>query len=135
MRHLILFENFFTEKEPTPISMGGIESMISREGKTPFIVAVDPNIEAEYLSAVSGEWKEPGSITMARINDLSKILNKQIVMSPQRYAVVEKPVVVLVSTRDFSKLSERILNNSYSFIVDSPLYGVITNGIDYYKLQ
>ena len=51
MRHLILFENYFNEKEPTPISVGGIESMISNKGKTPFIVAVYPNIEAEYISA------------------------------------------------------------------------------------
>lgn len=135
MRHLILFENFFNEKEPTPISIGGIESMISNKGKMPFIVAVDPNIEAEYISAGSNEWQEPGSITMARVNDLSKILNKQIVISPRGYNIREKPVVILVSTRDFSKLSEIILNNSYSFIVDSPLYGIITNGIDYYKLK
>jgi hypothetical protein len=135
MRHLILFENFFNEKEPTPISVGGIESMISNKGKMPFIVAVDPNIEAEYISAGSNGWQEPGSITMARINDLSKILNKQIVISPKGYTVRERPVVILVSTRDFSKLPERILNNSYSFIVDSPLYGIITNGIDYYKLK
>lgn len=135
MIHLILFENFFNEKEPTPISVGGIESMISNKGKMPFIVAVDPNIEAEYISAGSNEWQEPGSITMARVNDLSKILNKQIVISPRGYNIREKPVVILVSTRDFSKLSEIILNNSYSFIVDSPLYGIITNGIDYYKLK
>jgi hypothetical protein len=135
MRHLILFENYFNEKEPTPISVGGIESMISNKGKTPFIVAVDPNIEAEYISAGSNEWQEPGSITMARVNDLSKILNKQIVISPRGYNIRERPVVILVSTRDFSKLSEIILDNSYSFIVDSPLYGIITNGIDYYKLK
>jgi hypothetical protein len=135
MRHLILFENYFNEKEPTPISVGGIESMISNKGKTPFIVAVDPNIEAEYISAGSNEWQEPGSITMARVNDLSKILNKQIVISPHGYNIRERPTVILVSTRDFSKLSERILDNSYSFIVDSPLYGIITNGIDYYKLK
>jgi len=135
MRHLILFENFFNEKEPTPISIGGIESMISNKGKTPFIVAVDPNIEAEYISAGSNEWQEPGSITMVRVNDLSKILNKQIVISPRGYNIRERPTVILVSTRDFSKLSEIILDNSYSFIVDSPLYGIITNGIDYYKLK
>ena len=135
MRHLILFENYFNEKEPTPISVGGIESMISNKGKTPFIVAVDPNIEAEYISAGSNEWQEPGSITMARVNDLSKILNKQIVISPRGYNIRERPTVILVSTRDFSKLSEIILDNSYSFIVDSPLYGIITNGIDYYKLK
>jgi len=135
MRHLMLFENFFNEKEPTPISVGGIESMISNKGKTPFIVAVDPNIEAEYISAGSNEWQEPGSITMARVNDLSKILNKQIVISPHGYNIRERPTVILVSTRDFSKLSEIILDNSYSFIVDSPLYGIITNGIDYYKLK
>lgn len=135
MRHLILFENYFNEKEPAPISVGGIESMISNKGKTPFIVAVDPNIEAEYISAGSNEWQEPGSITMARVNDLSKILNKQIVISPRGYNIRERPTVILVSTRDFSKLSEIILDNSYSFIVDSPLYGIITNGIDYYKLK
>jgi hypothetical protein len=135
MIHLILFENFFNEKEPTPISIGGIESMISNKGKTPFIVAVDPNIEAEYISAGSNKWQEPGSITMVRVNDLSKILNKQIVISPHGYNIRERPTVILVSTRDFSKLSEIILDNSYSFIVDSPLYGIITNGIDYYKLK
>ena len=135
MRHLILFENYFNEKEPTPISVGGIESMISNKGKTPFIVAVDPNIEAEYISAGYNEWQEPGSITMARVNDLSKILNKQIVISPHGYNIRERPTVILVSTRDFSKLSEIILDISYSFIVDSPLYGIITNGIDYYKLK
>jgi hypothetical protein len=135
MKHLILFENFFNEKEPTPISIGGIESMISNKGKTPFIVAVDPNIEAEYISAGSNKWQEPGSITMVRVNDLSKILNKQIVISPHGYNIRERPTVILVSTRDFSKLSEIILDNSYSFIVDSPLYGIITNGIDYYKLK
>jgi hypothetical protein len=122
MIHLILFENYFNEKEPTPISVGGIESMISKKGKMPFIVAVDPNIEPEYISVGSNGWQEPGSITMARINDLSKILNKQIVISPKGYTVREK-------------LPERVLNNSYSFIVDSPLYGIITNGIDYYKLK
>ena len=135
MKHLILFENFFNEKEPTPISIGGIESMISKKGKMPFIVAVDPNIEAEYISAGSNGWQEPGSITMARVNDLSKILNKQIVISPKGYNIRERPTVILVSTRDFSKLPERVLDNSYSFIVDSPLYGIITNGIDYYKLK
>ena len=72
---------------------------------------------------------------MASVNQFSKILNREIVISPKGYTVREKPIAVLVSKRDLSRLPESIIGRSYNFIIDGDLYGVITNGIEYYELR
>lgn len=131
MKNLILFENFFT-KDPAPITRSELEYLITKTGKTPFIFAIDDSINPYLIS--QEEWKYPGSVSMASVNQFSKILNREIVMSPSRYAR-EKPIAVLVSKRDLSRLPESIIGRCYNFIVDGDLYGVITNGIDYYELR
>ncbi len=132
MKNLILFENFLSN-DPLPISSNELEYMITKNGKTPFIFAVDDSIDP-YL--MDGEdWKYPGSVSMASVNKFSKILNREIVMSPKGYSVREKPMAVLVSKRDLSRLPESIIGSSYNFIIDGNLYGVITRGIDYYELK
>ena len=132
MKYLILFENYFSN-EPLPISRNELEYMISKTGKTPFIFAVDDSIDPYLIS--QEEWKYPGSVSMASVNQFSKILNREIVMSPKGYSVREKPIVVLVSKRDLSRLPESIIGRAYNFIIDDNIYGVITNGIDYYELR
>ena len=131
MKYLILFENYFSN-EPLPISRNELEYMISKTGKTPFIFAVDDSIDPYLIS--QEEWKYPGSVSMASVNQFSKILNREIVMSPSGY-VREKPIAVLVSKRDLSRLPESIIGRAYNFIIDDNIYGVITNGIDYYELR
>ena len=132
MKYLILFENYFSN-EPLPISRNELEYMISKTGKTPFIFAVDDSIDPYLIS--QEEWKYPGSVSMASVNQFSKILNREIVMSPKGYSVREKPIVVLVSKRDLSRLPESIIGRAYNFIIDGHLYGVITRGIEYYELR
>ena len=132
MKYLILFENYFSN-EPSPISRNELEYMISKTGKTPFIFAVDDSIDPYLIS--QEEWKYPGSVSMASVNQFSKILNREIVMSPKGYSVREKPIVVLVSKRDLSRLPESIIGRAYNFIIDGHLYGVITRGIEYYELR
>lgn len=131
MKNLILFENFFT-KDPAPITRSELEYMITKTGKTPFIFAIDDSIDPYLIS--QEEWKYPGSVSMASVNQFSKILNREIVMSPSGY-VREKPIAVLVSKRDLSRLPESIIGRAYNFIIDGHLYGVITRGIDYYELR
>lgn len=133
MKNLILFENFST-KEPLPITKDKLEAIISRSGKTPFLVSVVGSIDPDSIIG-KNEWKYPGSVSMASVNDLSKILNREIIMSPSGYSVRERPIVVLVSQRDLSRLPESILQNCYTFLTDRDLYGVITNGLDYYFLS
>jgi hypothetical protein len=132
MKNLILFENYFS-KDPYPITRNELESIISKSGKTPFIFAVDESIDPYLIT--QEDWKFPGSVSMASVNQFSKILNKEIVMSPRGYTVREKPIVVLVSKRDLSRLPESIISRSYNFIIDGNIYGVITNGVDYYELR
>ena len=132
MKNLILFENYFS-KDPYPITRNELESIISKSGKTPFIFAVDESIDPYLIT--QEDWKFPGSVSMASANQFSKILNKEIVMSPRGYTVREKPIVVIVSKRDLSRLPESIISRSYNFIIDGNIYGVITNGIDYYELR
>lgn len=132
MKYLILFENYFSN-EPSPISRNELEYMISKTEKTPFIFAVDDSIDPYLIS--QEEWKYPGSVSMASVNQFSKILNREIVMSPKGYSVREKPIVVLVSKRDLSRLPESIIGRAYNFIIDGYLYGVITRGIEYYELR
>ena len=132
MKNLILFENFFSS-DPSPISRNELEYLISKYGKTPFIFAVDESIDPYLIS--QEDWKYPGSVSMASVNQFSKILNREIIMSPKGYTVREKPIVVLVTKRDLSRLPESIIGSAYNFIVDGDLYGVITNGIDYYELR
>jgi|LauGreDrversion4_2_1035121.scaffolds.fasta_scaffold100262_2 hypothetical protein len=132
MKNLILFENYFS-KDPYPITRNELESIISKSGKTPFIFAVDESIDPYLIT--QEDWKFPGSVSMASVNQFSKILNKEIVMSPRGYTVREKPIVVIVSKRDLSRLPESIISRSYNFIIDGNIYGVITNGIDYYELR
>jgi len=132
MKYLILFENYFSN-EPLPISRNELEYMISKTGKTPFLFAVDDSIDPYLIS--QEEWKYPGSVSMASVNQFSKILNREIVMSPKGYSVREKPIVVLVSKRDLSRLPENIISRSYNFIIDANIYGVITRGIEYYELR
>ncbi len=131
MKYLILFENYFSN-EPSPISRNELEYMITKTGKTPFIFAIDDSIDPYLIS--QEEWKYPGSVSMASVNQFSKILNREIVMSPSGY-VREKPIAVLVSKRDLSRLPESIIGRAYNFIIDGHLYGVITRGIDYYELR
>lgn len=131
MKYLILFENYFSN-EPLHISRNELEYMISKTGKTPFIFAVDDSIDPYLIS--QEEWKYPGSVSMASVNQFSKILNREIVMSPSGY-VREKPIAVLVSKRDLSRLPESIIGRAYNFIIDDNIYGVITRGIDYYELR
>jgi hypothetical protein len=131
MKNLILFENFFT-KDPAPITRSELEYLITKTGKTPFIFAIDDLIDPYLIS--QEEWKYPGSVSMASVNQFSKILNREIVMSPSGY-VREKPIAVLVSKRDLSRLPESIIGRAYNFIIDDNIYGVITNGIDYYELR
>ena len=131
MKNLILFENFFT-KDPAPITRSELEYLITKTGKTPFIFAIDDLIDPYLIS--QEEWKYPGSVSMASVNQFSKILNREIVMSPSGY-VREKPIAVLVSKRDLSRLPESIIGRAYNFIIDGHLYGVITRGIDYYELR
>jgi hypothetical protein len=132
MKNLILFENYFS-KDPYPITRNELESIISKSGKTPFIFAVDESIDPYLIT--QEDWKFPGSVSMASVNQFSKILNKEIVMSPRGYTVREKPIVVIVSKRDLSRLPESIISRSYNFIIDGNIYGVITNGVDYYELR
>lgn len=132
MKNLILFENFFT-KDPAPITRSELEYLITKTGKTPFIFAIDDSIDPYLIS--QEEWKYPGSVSMASVNQFSKILNREIVMSPKGYTVREKPIAVLVSKRDLSRLPESIIGRAYNFIIDDNIYGVITNGIDYYELR
>ncbi len=131
MKNLILFENFFT-KDPAPITRSELEYLITKTGKTPFIFAIDESIDPYLIS--QEDWKFPGSVSMASVNQFSKILNREIVMSPSGY-VREKPIAVLVSKRDLSRLPESIIGRAYNFIIDGHLYGVITRGIDYYELR
>jgi hypothetical protein len=132
MKNLILFEDF-NYKQPSPISRDQLEYIISKSGKTPFIFAVDESIDPYLIS--QEDWKFPGSVSMASVNQFSKILNREIVMSPKGYSVREKPIAVLVSKRDLSRLPESIISRSYNFIIDGDLYGIITNGIEYYELR
>lgn len=132
MKNLILFENFLPG-DPSPITRSELDTMITRSGKTPFIFAVDDSIDPYLIS--QEDWKYPGSVSMASVNQFSKILNREIVMSPRGYSVREKPIVVLVSMGHLSTLPESIISRSYNFIVDSNIYGMITNGIEYYELR
>jgi hypothetical protein len=132
MKNLILFEDF-NYKQPSSISRDQLEYIISKSGKTPFVFAVDESIDPYLIT--QEDWKFPGSVSMASVNQFSKILNREIVMSPKGYTVREKPIAVLVSKRDLSRLPESIIGRSYNFIIDGDLYGVITNGIEYYELR
>ncbi len=132
MKNLILFEDF-NYKQASPISRDQLEYIISKSGKTPFIFAIDESIDPYLIS--QEDWKFPGSVSMASVNQFSKILNREIVMSPKGYSVREKPIAVLVSKRDLSRLPESIISRSYNFIIDGDLYGIITNGIEYYELR
>jgi hypothetical protein len=132
MKNLILFEDF-NYKQPSSISRDQLEYIISKSGKTPFVFAVDESIDPYLIT--QEDWKFPGSVSMASVNQFSKILNREIVMSPKGYTVREKPIAVLVSKRDLSRLPESIIGRSYNFIIDGDLYGIITNGIEYYELR
>lgn len=132
MKNLILFEDF-NYKQPSSISRDQLEYIISKSGKTPFVFAVDESIDPYLIT--QEDWKFPGSVSMASVNQFSKILNREIVISPKGYTVREKPIAVLVSKRDLSRLPESIIGRSYNFIIDGDLYGVITNGIEYYELR
>jgi len=130
LKNLILFENF-NHKEPSPISRDEIEYEIAKGGKTPFLVMIDDYFDSDYIDNMQNNWEVPGSVSSVHVNTLSKILNKKIVLSPSGYTVRERPLVVLVTQRDLSRLPDKIIDNSYIFITDRAPSGAITGGIDY----